>query len=128
MEIPGDVPALGYSLSRAERFTDELIDRDGKIYRYRKGPQPQELGGQRALDFVLDNRTLQPFNRTLCAAAARCGARCREGRCAGLRAHLGAVSGPRAPPCLAGCSTFSCCLCGGGAEGVHARCRALGPM
>jgi hypothetical protein len=23
------------------------------------------LGGQRALDFVLDNKTLQPFNRTL---------------------------------------------------------------
>ena len=33
--------------------------------RYRYGPQPSELGGQRALDFVLDNPTLQPFNRTL---------------------------------------------------------------
>lgn len=33
--------------------------------RYRVGPQPAELGGQRALDFVLDNSTLQDFNRTL---------------------------------------------------------------
>ena len=33
--------------------------------RYRYGPQPAELGGQRALDFVLDNKTLQPFNRDL---------------------------------------------------------------
>lgn len=31
----------------------------------RFGPQPAELGGQRALDFVLDNPTLQDFNRTL---------------------------------------------------------------
>jgi hypothetical protein len=31
----------------------------------RYGPQPAELGGQRALDFVLDNPTLQDFNRTL---------------------------------------------------------------
>lgn len=31
----------------------------------RYGPQPVELGGQRALDFVLDNPTLQDFNRTL---------------------------------------------------------------
>jgi hypothetical protein len=29
------------------------------------GPQPAELGGQRALDFVLDNNTLQDLNRTL---------------------------------------------------------------
>lgn len=33
--------------------------------RYRVGPQPAELGGQRALDFVLDNPTLQDFNRNL---------------------------------------------------------------
>lgn len=32
---------------------------------HRYGPQPAELGGQRALDFVLDNPTLQDFNRTL---------------------------------------------------------------
>jgi hypothetical protein len=32
---------------------------------FRYGPQPSELGGQRALDFVLDNQTLQDFNRTL---------------------------------------------------------------
>ena len=35
------------------------------LCRYRLGPQPHDLGGQRALDFVLDNPTLQPFNRTL---------------------------------------------------------------
>ncbi len=35
------------------------------IIRYQKGPQPAELGGQRALDFVLDNDTLQNFNRPL---------------------------------------------------------------
>ncbi len=29
------------------------------------GPQPINLSGQRALDFVLDNETLQDFNRTL---------------------------------------------------------------
>ncbi len=33
--------------------------------RYRLGPQPAELGGLRALDFVLDNQTLSPTNRTL---------------------------------------------------------------
>jgi len=33
--------------------------------RYNKGPKPSELGGQRALDFVLDNGTLQDFNRTI---------------------------------------------------------------
>ncbi len=33
--------------------------------RYRYGPQPSELGGQRALDFVLDNQTLSDTNRTL---------------------------------------------------------------
>jgi hypothetical protein len=35
------------------------------ICRYRFGPQPFELGGQRALDFILDNQTLSPTNRTL---------------------------------------------------------------
>lgn len=34
-------------------------------HRYRYGPQPSELGGQRALDFVLDNPTLNDTNRTL---------------------------------------------------------------
>ena len=33
--------------------------------RYRYGPQPSELGGKRALDFILDNRTLSDTNRTL---------------------------------------------------------------
>jgi hypothetical protein len=66
-QVPGDIPSLGYSLDRKERFTDDLFEKikEAKIYKYRKGPQPAELGGQRALDFVLDNKTLQPFNRTL---------------------------------------------------------------
>jgi hypothetical protein len=38
---------------------------DGGVPRYRLGPQPADLGGQRALDFVLDNPTLQDFNRNL---------------------------------------------------------------
>ena len=33
--------------------------------RYRLQPQPKELAGQRAVDFVLDNETLRPFNRTM---------------------------------------------------------------
>ena len=36
-----------------------------KGFKYRAGPQPADLGGQRALDFVMDNSTLQDFNRTL---------------------------------------------------------------
>ncbi len=63
IEVPGEVPALSYPRDRRERFTDELLR--PSVYRYRKGPQPAELGGQRALDFVLDNKTLQDFNRTL---------------------------------------------------------------
>ena len=58
VEVPGEVPALSYPIDRRERFTDELFSAEGKVYRYRKGPQPAELGGQRALDFVLDNKTL----------------------------------------------------------------------
>lgn len=64
IQIPGELePSLGYSRDRKERFTNEIFK--GEIYKYRKGPQPSELGGQRALDFVLDNLTLQDFNRTL---------------------------------------------------------------
>ena len=65
VEVPGEVPGLSYPIDRKQRFTDEVLDSNLKTYRYRKGPQPAELGGQRALDFVLDNRTLQDFNRTL---------------------------------------------------------------
>ena len=32
--------------------------------RYRYGPQPADFDGQRALDFVLDNNTLNDTNRT----------------------------------------------------------------
>jgi len=63
IQVLGDHPELGYARERSLRFTNELFK--GKIYRYTVGPQPAELGGQRALDFVLDNPTLQPFNRTL---------------------------------------------------------------
>lgn len=65
VEVPGSIPELGYPLDRAKRFTGELVSQDMKIFKYRYGPQPVELGGQRALDFVLDNLTLQDFNRTL---------------------------------------------------------------
>jgi hypothetical protein len=65
IEVPGAVPDLGYSLDRKVRFTDDLISSDLKIFKYRYGPQPLELGGQRALDFVLDNPTLKDFNRNL---------------------------------------------------------------
>lgn len=56
IEIPGSHPELGYPLDRNQRFVSG---------HYRLGPQPADLGGQRALDFVLDNPTLQDFNRTL---------------------------------------------------------------
>ncbi|QDZ18505.1 FKBP-type peptidyl-prolyl cis-trans isomerase [Chloropicon primus] len=36
-----------------------------KEIRYSAGPKPFTLGGRRALDFVLDNKTLKPFNKTL---------------------------------------------------------------
>ncbi len=65
IEVPGEVPSLSYAIDRKARFTDEVVDEKRRLFRYRQGPQPVELGGQRALDFVLDNRTLQDFNRTL---------------------------------------------------------------
>lgn len=34
-------------------------------HRYQQGPKPHDFDGQRSLDFVLDNDTLQDFNRTL---------------------------------------------------------------
>ena len=36
-----------------------------KSMRYAAGPKPFTLGGKRALDFVLDNKTLKSFNKTL---------------------------------------------------------------
>ena len=36
-----------------------------KAARYERGPKPQTFAGLRTLDFVLDNDTLQDFNRTL---------------------------------------------------------------
>ena len=65
VEVPGELPGLSYPIDRKLRFSDEALDKDGRTFRYRIGPQPAELGGQRALDFVLDNKTLQDFNRTL---------------------------------------------------------------
>lgn len=67
IEVPGKVEALGYARDRRTRFTDEPFG--GK---YRLGPQPAELGGQRALDFVLDNETLRDFNRDLVRASWCC--------------------------------------------------------
>ena len=52
IEIPGELEEkLAYSRDPSQR--------------YAVGPVPQTLGGRRALDFVLDNRTLKDFNRTL---------------------------------------------------------------
>ena len=52
LEIPGELEEkLAYSRDPSQR--------------YAVGPVPQTLGGRRALDFVLDNRTLKDFNRTL---------------------------------------------------------------
>jgi len=62
MEVPGETRGnekLSYPIDSKERFKN-LVPLE-----YAKGPQPKDLGGQRALDFVLDNPTLQPFNRTL---------------------------------------------------------------
>lgn len=65
IEVPGAVPSLGYARDRKERFSSELLSSDLQLYKYRTGPQPADLGGQRALDFVLDNPTLRDFNRNL---------------------------------------------------------------
>jgi hypothetical protein len=59
IEMNGEKPELSYPRNRSERF-----DGNG-AFTYKMGPQPADLGGQRALDFVLDNSTLQDFNRTL---------------------------------------------------------------
>lgn len=45
------------------RYVDDAYCACGR--RYSQGPQPHDFDGQRALDFVLDNPTLQDFNRTL---------------------------------------------------------------
>ncbi|KAG1662210.1 hypothetical protein FOA52_015836 [Chlamydomonas sp. UWO 241] len=65
VEVPGELPGLSYPRNRSERFVSDSFSTDGTLFKYRYGPQPSELGGQRALDFVLDNGTLQDFNRSL---------------------------------------------------------------
>ncbi|CAG9460132.1 unnamed protein product [Pedinophyceae sp. YPF-701] len=57
IEVPGEKADLTYPVDKSQRF-------DG-FNHYRYGPQPHDFDGQRALDFVYDNPTLQPFNRTL---------------------------------------------------------------
>ena len=53
IEIPGRlVSELAYPISP-------------KAARYERGPKPRTFAGLRTLDFVLDNDTLQDFNRTL---------------------------------------------------------------
>ena len=53
IEIPGELEEkLGYSRNKALRYNGV-------------GPKPSTFGGQRALDFVLDNETLRDFNRSL---------------------------------------------------------------
>jgi hypothetical protein len=65
IEVPGERPELGYPLDRSLRFRSDRSSSRTKLFQYTLGPQPLELGGQRALDFVLDSDTLQPLNRTL---------------------------------------------------------------
>ncbi|KAK9868046.1 hypothetical protein WJX84_001415 [Apatococcus fuscideae] len=63
VEILGSKPELGYPINKSERFSGQRLT--GDYFKYKMGPQPINLSGQRALDFVLDNETLQDFNRTL---------------------------------------------------------------
>jgi hypothetical protein len=35
VEVPGDRPELSYPRDRSQRFTDELVSQDGKIFKYR---------------------------------------------------------------------------------------------
>lgn len=52
IEIPGELEEkLAYSRDKSQRYT--------------VGPEPSTFGGKRTLDFVLDNKTLKDFNRTL---------------------------------------------------------------
>lgn len=124
VEVPGEVPSLSYPIDRKQRFTDEALDKDGRTFRYRLGPQPVELGGQRALDFVLDNRTLQDFNRRAVAPPSRLSflSFCSTGRCSSTSAcsPCGARSEQLSRTAHAACSQAhampSCHLC------CHAAC------
>jgi len=52
IEIPGELEEqLAYSRNPSQRYS--------------VGPVPSTFGGKRTLDFVLDNKTLKDFNRTL---------------------------------------------------------------
>lgn len=52
IEIPGELEEkLAYSKDPSQRYS--------------VGPEPTTFGGKRTLDFVLDNKTLKDFNRTL---------------------------------------------------------------
>jgi FKBP-type peptidyl-prolyl cis-trans isomerase len=52
VEIPGELEQkLAYPVDKQTR--------------YAQGPKPFSIGGLRALDFVLDNKTLKSFNKTL---------------------------------------------------------------
>jgi hypothetical protein len=35
VEVPGSVPELSYPRDRSQRFTNELLSSDGKIFKYR---------------------------------------------------------------------------------------------
>jgi hypothetical protein len=48
--IPGDHPELGWSLDRKKRYLQQ-------------GPRPRTFDGERTLDFVLDNGTLDQSNK-----------------------------------------------------------------
>ena len=62
IEVPGSlVQNLAYPITPPDGSSSNSRD----FNRYARGPVPDTFGGRRALDFVLDNKTLRDFNRTL---------------------------------------------------------------
>lgn len=49
VEVPGEHPELSYPRNRSERFTDELISADGKIFKYRWVEALTRLGMHRGV-------------------------------------------------------------------------------
>ena len=68
VEVPGSlVGALAYPTFREM----DALGAGGNVERYRRGPKPSTFAGQRALDFVLDNRTLKVRRASRETLAAR---------------------------------------------------------
>ena len=91
MEVPGSHPELGYPLERSKRFVPKLVTLGTsrppehptlpllnipvpmpphphdpiRVFAYRYGPQPMNVEGGRALEYVLDAPALKNAERTL---------------------------------------------------------------